>query len=210
MIYNGIDIEEFPSNDAPERFAPPLRVLFVGRLIERKGLAYLLEGRSGDLKTAGSAFELEVAGDGPLLDAMRELCRKLRIDGQVKFHGIVDHKDLPALDGRAQVLAMPSLNESNSNVIMEAMASGLALIATDTGAGELIDGNGYVVPRRDSGFIAAALTKLAEAPDQLEAMARRSCEIAEKLSWAMSAETYRGIYSELAGEPEARGERQLT
>jgi glycosyltransferase involved in cell wall biosynthesis len=134
----------------PERPAPrswpragaEMRFLFVGRLIERKGLEVLMQAFAGV-----DGGELWIAGDGPLSGAVAAAAAK---DARVRVIGHVDRSNLAALYSQVDALLVPSLYEPWGLVVHEGLANSLPVIATDqvAAADDLIDPgvNGYVVP----------------------------------------------------------------
>ena len=90
------------------------------------------------------------------------------------------------------------LNEGMSNALLEAMGTGLPVIATDTGGThELIDGNGIIVPMGDSNAIAEAIRGLMDDPETRMRMGMRSREIAKGMGWSAVSEAYLKLYEEL-------------
>jgi glycosyltransferase involved in cell wall biosynthesis len=148
----------------------PLRILFLGNVIHRKGLHTLLEAVSFQ----PSAFSLDVVGS---LNSEPEYAREMRtmsqvpsLKSQVLFHGPLDNEDLIAKLKSAHVLAVPSSYEGFGIVYLEGMAFGLPAIGTTSGgASEIIrDGEtGYLVPPDDAARLAERLTKLANDRDFL-------------------------------------------
>lgn len=138
----------------------PVQVLFLGRVAEGKGTFDLLEAwhlAFGDRPEA----VLTIAGDGELEQARGQIA-ELGIDRSVKVLGWVPPEDVPGLLERAQVLALPSHNEGQPMAVLEAMAHGLCVVASDTGGiPDLIDdGCGVLVPVGDVAALAAALRRV--------------------------------------------------
>ena len=107
------------------------------------------------------------------------------------------HDSIADLYRTSDVFVLPSLNEGMSNALLEAMASGLPVIVTDTGGtSELIDGNGVVVPMGDSNAIAEAIREFME-KQNTHKMGMRSREIAEQMGWGAIGEAYLKVYGEL-------------
>lgn len=176
QIYNGVDTERFspppkPARDLlPEAFRSDNAVVvgLVGRLsavkdygLMLRGLAMLLE-RSPE---AGRSVRLAFFGAGPTLDELRRLARDLGVDAQVWFAGAVE--DVPGALRAVDVFALTSLNEGISNTILEAMATGLPVLATAVGGNvELVvpGVTGTLVPPSDPGALADALAAYAADP----------------------------------------------
>ena len=135
----------------------PLCYLFVGRLIERKGVNVLLDAFQ-ELEQG----ELWIAGDGPIRS---ELERAGRSNGRVRFLGHLEDQALHEVYSEADVLVVPSWYEPWGLVVNEALAHGIPVIATDQvgAADDLIEpaANGYVVPAGSSVDLAEAMNRIA-------------------------------------------------
>ena len=140
----GVDAELFRPgrpNDGP------FCILYVGRLELLKGIQYLLQAFS---ELSLSDAELWLVG--PVLPEIRPVLARYTT-GQIREVGEVPHEQVPAYYRRADVLVFPSLNDAFGLVILEAMVSGLPVIATEHSAGpDLIEDGvqGFVVPIRDA------------------------------------------------------------
>ncbi|MGH7863218.1 MAG: glycosyltransferase, partial [Candidatus Dormibacteraceae bacterium] len=126
VIPNGVDGDFF---QPPTRVRPatPLRLLCVGRLVRQKGITYLLEA----LKQCETSTTLRVVGDGPEGPSLKRQAGAAGLDQRVEFVGWASRSELPAHYQWADVFVLPSFEEGMPNVILEAMASGLPIIATD-------------------------------------------------------------------------------
>ena len=115
--------------------ASPL-ILFVGNLVSIKDPETCLKAFAALVKTCGSREKprLVVLGDGPLLPALSSLGRICGIEDQVIFAGSRHHDDIPLWMAAADALVLTSRSEGMPNVIREALACGLPVIATDVGA----------------------------------------------------------------------------
>ncbi|HED15260.1 MAG TPA: glycosyltransferase family 4 protein, partial [Gammaproteobacteria bacterium] len=137
MIENGVG-DEFLSI-AATRTVPTkiVNLLTIGSLIPRKGMQHILEALAGlaDKHT----FLLRIAGDGPLREQLKKKARDLGIDKQVEFLGSVDAQRIPVLLQQANVFVLASHWEGRPNAVLEAMAAGLPVIASDIdGVNELV------------------------------------------------------------------------
>ena len=193
VIYNGINVEEFHPDVEKNNQEKTFNILFIGRLIARKGLIYLLEALQ-QITVKYPQVKLLVAGDGPMKMEYENYVKSNRLDEKVEFLGIVEHKFIPELCQKAHVFVLPSLNEALGNVTQEALASGLPLITTRTGAAELIDGNGFVVEKKSSQEIAEALKKILEDENLRKSFSARSRELAEGMSWENTANKYYNLF----------------
>ena len=140
--------------------ATPLRLLFAGQVTQRKGLSYLFQGLES---LSDRRIELTVVGSDPL-GMSAELVRAFP-HVRVRFRGPVSQPQLWDEMGRQDVLVLPSLAEGLANVLLEALALGMPVVATDrSGAADLeVDGvAGIVVPHSDSTALAGALARLSD------------------------------------------------
>ena len=158
----------------PERF-----ILFVGRLVEGKGVFDLLEayGRLGD--EVRSELGLMFAGDG---DCRSELERRAKgiQTGKIGFSGFVHREDLAALYALSEALLLPTRSDTWGLVVNEAMACGLPIVVTSVAgcAADLVeDGwNGYIVPPADPEALKIVIEQLATKHDLRQQMSLRSYE----------------------------------
>ena len=151
IIPNGVDTERFNpkgSRRLREEVEADFIVLYVGRLVYRKGVHHLVEAMKLLAKREPGIL-LVIAGDGPLKRSLREKVESLGLDKQVLFLGRVDDSLLPDLYRSSDVFVMPSLfGESFGIVALEAMASGIPVIASAIGGLKeiIIDGvNGILL-----------------------------------------------------------------
>jgi len=119
---------------------------------------------------------LLIAGDGPLRSSVEELVRELRLEGNVRFLGI--RRDMPQLMNAADAYVMSSAWEGMANVLLEASATGLPIVATDVGGnGEIVlnGETGFLVPPKDPDKLAQAMLRLMSLPqDERKHMGERA------------------------------------
>lgn len=166
VMHNGVDLKQFglavsADSAASNRPTDRLRIGMAGRFSQPKRHALLLEA-AGALNRQGLDFELLLAGEGVLEASCRKLADDLGIAHRVRFLGLVD--DMPSMLRSLDVFVLPSeRGEGLPMVILEAMASGVAVVATDTaGVPEVVDHekNGLLVPVEDREALAAAIARL--------------------------------------------------
>jgi glycosyltransferase involved in cell wall biosynthesis len=199
---NGIDYEGYARlvrmrSDA----AAPLKLAYVGRLAEEKGLYDAL----GGLKLAhqqGVRARMVLAGSGPEEAGLRRFVETLGLAAHVSFVGPAFGEDKIRLLGEADVLVLASYSEGLPYALLEGMAAGAPVIATRVGAipDVVTEGvHGLFVPPRDPEAIAAAIGKLAADRDALARMSR-ACRrrVAAGYSMERLSEDLRGLYLEIS------------
>ncbi len=179
-VYHGLDLRQWPF--LPRKsLSEPLSIVSVGRLTSKKGHAYLLRAVH-ELVQQGIEVNCHLLGDGPLRAELEAEVAELGIGKEVVFHGHVPQEALSSWYQKAGVLVQASVIAGNGdrdgipNVLLEAMASGLPVIATEvSGIPELVrDGEtGILVPQRDSARIAGALLHLLEHPEIYQSISQR-------------------------------------
>ncbi len=190
IIFNGIDISEFkPSiKENSENF----EVLCVSRLTRRKGIEYLISAFA-KISDQFPKIKLKIIGEGDAKEELEAQTQQLNLNNKIEFSGRIAHENLPEIYAEASVFVLPSLNEGMSNTMLEALATGLPIIATDTGGTkELVDEgiNGFIIKMKDADDIAEKIIKLISDKNLLESMSQASRQKAESLSWKNVAEKY--------------------
>lgn len=209
-VYNGVDTEQFQPRDKAHcrrelglpqgRFA----VLYVGGLIERKGVKDLLLAMS-DERLSGATLDLYLVGEGPQLDALRKLASTGTLADRVRFVGKVPKDRIHLWMGSADVLVLPSYSEGRPNVVLEAMASGTPVLATSVnGTSELVsDGtDGLFFPAGDVDLLAASLRRLIDEPDLAARLSAGGPEAIRSrgLTWSSHGSRLLSIYNHLGAE----------
>lgn len=190
IIQNGVDCDSFSSSSNPKK-DNIFRILYVGRFHERKRIHYLIEAFK-QFSGGHSDTELVLVGEGELYD---QIIRENQNNSQIKIIGRKEQKELIPIYQNSDVFVLPSLIEGMSNALLEAMASGLAIIATDTGGvGDLIDGNGIIIKSKNSDVIYEALNKLYDDRALVKNMKYKSLQLVGHMSWKKAAEKYNKIY----------------
>jgi glycosyltransferase involved in cell wall biosynthesis len=164
VVHCGIDVQAFSPNARAKRLEGPLELMNVAAMSARKGQALLLDALA-DLRAQAVDVRLTIVGDGPERGALEAQARALGVADRVAFEGAVAHQRIASYLHRADVFCLPSYAEGVPTVLMEAMASGLAVVATRVyGIPELVeDGrSGLLVPPGDAGALAEAIARLAE------------------------------------------------
>lgn len=195
----GIDASKY--TPAPARGGTNL-IAFVGRLEEEKHVDELL--RALALLDPRLDARLEIVGEGEQRAKLEALARELGIRDRVRFLGAVSDAEMRALLTRATVFAMPSRAELQSIATLEAMASGLPVVAADAMAlPHLVEPgvNGYLVTPGDVDEFAARLTDVLTAPEtEYERLRRGSLRMIEGHDIERTIDTFECLYR---GEPVA-------
>jgi glycosyltransferase involved in cell wall biosynthesis len=158
VVRNGLDLEKFRS--VPFTIARQVRIVGVGSLLPVKRWDRLLVAAL-ELKRRGLDCLVRIAGDGPLRGSLQQRAEALGLANRIEFIGYTD--DIPSLLSNATFLVLTSDNEGCPNVVIEAMACGRAVVATDVGDVPYLveDGKtGFVVPRGDDTALVARMATL--------------------------------------------------
>jgi len=204
-IPSGIDPTQFFLGDSHR---PKCRdVVLIGSagvLETRKGHEFLLEA-AALLKTDGLNLRYQIAGAGPLRQQLEQHAAHLGLQEEVRFLGFVE--DITKFLADIDIFVMPSLHEGLGVAVLEAMAAGKPVIATRVGGltESVADGvTGIVVPPANAAELAAAIAKLAPAPELARQMGGRGRQRVRQHftleRMAMANEAY--YYELLAGAPE--------
>lgn len=171
VICNGVPAP-MPRSSRPEG---PAHIVFLGRLGERKGVPELLAALASD-RVAALPWRATLAGDGER-DRFRREAARLGIGARVDFPGWIGQKDAAALLADGDVFVLPSHDEGLPVAVLEAMAHGLATIATPVGAlPEFLTHEDSVlfVPPGDEAALAEALERLLTAPEERRVLGARA------------------------------------
>jgi len=172
-IYHGLNLQVFPSQAflVPQPPGRPL-ILTVARLVEKKGLPYLLEA-CRMLKDQGYDFTCRIVGEGELRPALEQQIRDLALTDQVELCGAETHERVIEMYQQATLVALPCIIGENGdrdgipNVLVESLYMGVPVVSTPvSGIPELItaEENGLLVPPRNSNALAGAMTRLLDDP----------------------------------------------
>ena len=205
----GLPIERVPKGVDAERFTPDgpsLRedlhlerrkvVVAVARLVPIKNVPLLVEAIAR-VRERVPNVHLVIVGDGPERSAVRALVGELGLVDCVTFTGQVPHRDTPACSRTGDVFALSSDFDNSPNAMLEAMASGLPVVATEAGGIRefLGAGGGLVVPRGDAAALAKALERYLTDAAWARAVGAHNRRIASAdFSWPASARQLLAVY----------------
>ena len=187
-----------PAQSRPER---PFTVGYFGRLVAEKGVSLLLEA----VATINGHWRLVILGGGPERAALEAQAKHLQIAERVSFHGAVPSVEMPAQYHNIDLLALPSLTRPNwkeqfGRVLVEAIASGVPVIGSSSGAIPGVIGDaGLIVPEGDTAALAAAIEKLRDdGPLYAEFKRKGRARALAEYSHEGVAEKTAALYRELA------------
>lgn len=196
VIPNGVDVRSFaPPVDAQRQ---PV-ILFVGYLIARKGVRYLLDALPPVLQALPN-FRAVLIGDGPEENALRQQAAALGIAERVEFLGFLPQEQVRHWMQRATVFVLPSLEEGQGVVLLEALASGLPVVASRVdGIQEVVTNQvGVLVEPAQPPALAAALLNLLQNPSQWAALSQQARQhMLNHYDWDQIANRYLELYQEL-------------
>lgn len=212
QVYNGVDAERFapapggrqPLSGSP--FADPSLwvVGTVGRMATVKDQTHLARSfvRALELAPAlAGSLRLMMIGDGPLRAASQAILDAAGHGSRAWLPG--ERSDVPDVMRSLDCFALPSLAEGISNTILEAMATGLPVVATDVGgnADLVVNGStGQIVPPADVEALATALVRMAGDRARARSMGQAGrAEALRRFSMQAMVDTYQGVYDRLLG-----------
>jgi colanic acid/amylovoran biosynthesis glycosyltransferase len=175
---NGINLKRFPFKMHTEfELAPePTIILSIARLVNEKGLYYGIQAIS-KLVNSNSDIKVQywIIGDGPLASGLKKTAHNLGIENSVRFLGSQSRDQLSQHLQKAHLFFLPSNEEVFPTVLMEAMATGLPIVATSVGAvSELVINNqhGFLVQPKDTEAMAHKLEYLIRNPKKWSTIAK--------------------------------------
>lgn len=181
-------------------------LLFVGRLVEKKGVAYLLDAMPRILGQQPGT-RLGIVGDGPMESGLKQQAHRLGIAHAVTFHGAINNTGLPELYRRATIFVAPSIvtdqgdQEGLGLVLVEALACECPVVASDLPAlrDVIVHGHtGWSVPQKSPGALADAVIKLLSEPGLRRDLAVNGREhVMQHFDWTVVATRYGQLLDEL-------------
>jgi glycosyltransferase involved in cell wall biosynthesis len=211
VVPYGVDVEQFrPDPEARARGRATLHVandvpvvLAFGRLVEKKGFAYLIDAVIS-LKQEYPGIRLLIAGQGDLEHELRARAVAAGVADQVQFLGVVPQHTIPMWLAACDVAVVPSVRDEAGNVdglpntVLEIMASGAPLVATRAGGIGMVATDGEtarLTPQRDPNALARVIADLLRQPSVAAGLGRRAREaVCRDYSWARVAGAFDEIY----------------
>ncbi len=204
IIPNCVDTQRFKPSEGYERVKQQigidnkLCVLFVGRLIPRKGLPFLIEAAKYVVKEFNET-KFVVVGNGPLKNSLMARLEKRKLLGNFVFLGDVSEAMLPVLYNCADVFALPSIQEGQGIALLEAQATAKPVVAFDVGGVHeaVLDRETGFLMKPDSHKLAEAIMKLLANWSLREKIGSKGREfVSSNFSWDVCAERMMQVYQE--------------
>ena len=200
IVPGAVDVQRFTPKRRPEADAPVM--LYHGRVDARKGVLDMLDA-AALLARDGVGFRLIISGIGPDFDAASERIAALGLSDRVHMAGYADYAGVPAIYRQADIFVSPTYAEGFSNTILEAMASGLAVVSCrSVGVVDCIrDGeNGLLTEPGDVAGLAGALRRVLCDPAERARLAGAAlAECRALYSWQKVGRQIMDIYARVAG-----------
>ncbi len=197
-IVNGIDTLHFePGNRNDFDRKKEFRILCASRLSFRKGFIYAIDALPGLIKKHKNIKMIFAGGDGGVMQNLKGHAQALGVENFVEFTGRYTKKEAPEIYKNADIFLMPSLNEGMSNNLLEALASGLPVLMTNTGgADELVmDGkNGFLIKMKNGEDIEQKIEKIISNESLRKKMGIESRNLALKMTWKNVSDDYVELY----------------
>jgi len=205
VVPNGVDPDKFKPSSDSETMKRKLgignkpMVLFVGRLIPRKGLMFLVEAAKRIVNEYTDTI-FAIVGNGPLRNKLTSQLDKAELSKSFLFLGDVKDSILPAVYNCADVFAFPSIQEGQGIALLEAQASAKPVVAFNVGGVNeaVANGNsGSLVERGNTDELAEAILKILSNPRLRERMGKKGREfVLQNFTWDLCAKTMLVVYHE--------------
>lgn len=196
IISNGVDVEFFNGNLNDCRECDEVRILFVSRLIEGKGIQYIIPMMQAINKKSGKKVFLDIVGDGPYRSTLEHIVQECGAEIFVTLYGQKTKKELLNFYSRADLFILPSRSEGMPNVVLEAMAMSLPIIMTPCeGSKELVTDNGIITSVE---MFQEAILELVSDENKRKSMGVNSRKNIMKLfTWDTAARQYEDLFDDI-------------
>lgn len=195
VIPNGVETARFKPIARPAN--PQVKILFIGRLIPRKGFQRVVAALPRVKELVPQPFQVEVVGTGMAKSELDELAEQLGVSDLIHYVGTVPYGRLEQSYQYADIFVLTSLSEGMPSVILEAMGCGLPIIASDVGGNNEIvrEGeNGFLIQGDDVETLAQRLAALISDAGLRNRMGQKSRELSLDYDWAKIMGEYTKLY----------------
>ncbi len=199
VIPNGVETKRFKPASRP--LNSKVKILFIGRLIPRKGFQRVVMALPKVRERTASLFEVEVVGTGTSRWQLDVVAEELGVSELIHYVGTVPYDRLEKAYQYADIFVLTSLSEGMPSVILEAMGCGLPVVASDVGGNnELVEEgvNGYLIKGDDVETLAQQLTRLIDDASLRRQMGQAGREKALKYDWENIMREYNRLYEQQA------------
>jgi glycosyltransferase involved in cell wall biosynthesis len=196
VIPNGVETERFAPITRPPN--PKVKILFIGRLIPRKGFQRVVAALPKVRELARVPFEVEVVGSGAARGDLDKIADELKVSDLIRYVGTLPYEQLEVAYQYADIFVLTSLSEGMPSVILEAMGCGLPVVASDVGGNnELVaEGtSGFLIEGDDIDTLAQRLAQLINDEDLRRQMGRQGREAALAYDWQHIMNRYNELYA---------------
>lgn len=204
IIPNGVDTSKFlPPRDGGRENV----ILFVGSLIERKGARYLLASVP-DLLRSLPDYRIELIGEGPEEPQLRTMVDRSGVGDRVTFRGFLPQGEVSKAMQRARLFVLPSLEEGLGVVLLEALACGTPVVASDVdGIPDVVTPDvGVLVPPADPSALRDAIPGILCDPSRWsELSANARSRAVAHYDWDQIAGQFVALYRQIPGAPDRNG-----
>lgn len=198
LVPNGVELVRFVPTARPPN--PVVRILFIGRLIPRKGFQYVVNALPKVLQLTNVPFEVEVVGGGAMRSTLDGLAATLGVSRLLKYVGTIPYEQLHRVYQGADVFVLTSESEGMPCATLEAMGCGLPIVTTDVpGNQEIVrEGiNGFLVPIGDTDKLAQSLSWLIRDPSLRRRLGAESRRAVQPYDWREIVRRYAAIFDEV-------------
>ncbi|NMC36416.1 glycosyltransferase family 4 protein [Candidatus Beckwithbacteria bacterium] len=197
VISNGVVVKENISKIAD---SGKIKLLFVGRLVEQKGVVYLIKALD-QLSKKFDNWELEIVGEGPEMEKAKHLVQSYQLDSKIKFLGRIIGEKLSEIYQKAQVFVLPSLAEGQPITLLEAWSHKLVAVVSRVGANPSMikhGQNGLLIKAKNSSDLAEKLTWLLTHNQKIKEIGQAGYEqVSKYYQWPQIAEKTLAEYKKL-------------
>jgi len=198
-VPNGVETSRFKPIERSAN--PKVRILFIGRLIPRKGFARVIRALPIVRELTQRPFEVEVVGTGAHRPELDSLAEEMGVSDLIRYVGVVPYDQLEKSYQYADVFVLTSLSEGMPSVILEAMGVGLPVVASDVGGNNEIvheGDNGFLIKGDDLDLLAKRLAELIDNDELRSRMGKRSRQLALSYDWRNIMAQYEKLYEKHA------------
>lgn len=198
VVQNGIDISRFYPNETDKKYD----LLYIGRIIEIKGIQYIIDALNILKENQQRKPTLAIAGKGDYKESLELQVKELGLEDQISFLGYVPDEDLPSLYNSSLVTVLPSYaREGVLTTMLESSACGIPTITTEgTSMTEFLEDrvNGLTTKPKDAESIASSISKILEDDNLRNSLSENTLKkIKEKWSWDIKIKELEGIYNQV-------------